>query len=296
MIQVVVGVLALALLVVVLIQVMVHLGLVWPICFLILIISVYSQMDEEQLSKRELKIMKFLFLMVFLILGLVSIVLGICSKEIIITLFGCSWFVVGIVVLLGIIHIERLVGKALNKFLDYSYINNIEPNFNIEKFNEKAYQLFYDVQMGWIEFDYDKLKKLLSDELYNTYVIQLDELKLKNQKNIMKDFNLISSGITDFKKQNFKYVVKVQLEVEFIDYVEDSETHKVVRGNNDISVDNTYILTFERLIEEGKENTCPNCGSKLEGNVTDICKHCGSKVINDVYDWILTNKEIIDQK
>ena len=32
-----------------------------------------------------------------------------------------------------------------------------------------CYQIFYDTQMAWMNFDYEKLRQLLTDELYNSY-------------------------------------------------------------------------------------------------------------------------------
>ena len=46
-----------------------------------------------------------------------------------------------------------------------------------------------------MEFDYNKLKEILSDELYNPYEVDLEVLKTKNQKNIMKDFELFESKL-----------------------------------------------------------------------------------------------------
>ena len=176
-------------------------------------------------------------------------------------------------------------------------IFKIIPNFDIKEFEKKAYQIFYDVQMGWMKFDYDKLRKLLSDELYNTYLMDLEALKVKNQKNIMKDFELIESKMFKLEEENNTYIAKVTVEVEFIDYVEDSKTHEVLRGSNSKKLHNTYILTFIRSKSEIKNNKkCPKCGAPIKGNNSSKCEYCKSKIINDNYDWVMSNKEKISQK
>ena len=41
------------------------------------------------------------------------------------------------------------------------------------------YNLFYEVQMAWMNFDYTKLKELCSDELYNSLRRELEEIEKK---------------------------------------------------------------------------------------------------------------------
>ena len=166
---------------------------------------------------------------------------------------------------------------------------------NKKEITKKAYKVFYDVQIGWMEFDYDKLKELLTDELFNTYQMDLEALKIKNQKNVMSDFELIDIKLVDLKEENKTYIAEVILEVEFYDYVIDTNSKKVLRGTNKKKLDNTYILTFERG-KEIKNIKCPNCGADVKGNSTGICEHCKSKIVNKNYDWVLSKKQIISQK
>lgn len=193
------------------------------------------------------------------------------------------------------------IPSSVNKIYNYRQISSEEanaviPNFNIDEFNYKAYEIFYNVQMGWMEFDYDKLKELLTDELYNTYLMDLEALKIKNQKNVMKSFELIETKLVNLKEENNQYIAKVILEVKFIDYIEDSNTHKLLRGSNTHKLDNTYELTFVRTKEDKKVDICPSCGAQVNGNVSGICEYCNSKLINNTHDWVLSKKEKISQK
>ena len=175
--------------------------------------------------------------------------------------------------------------------------NKIIPNFNIQEFNFYAYQLFYDTQIAWMNFDYDKLKELLTDELYNSYVMQLDTLKIKNHKNTMKEFELINSHIFDLKEENDIYIAKVYLNVKFYDYIENVNTGMILRGTTNRKLNNIYVLTLIKSKELTKNmNICPSCGANVAGNSTGICEYCKSKLINKNYDWIISKKEKISQK
>ena len=175
--------------------------------------------------------------------------------------------------------------------------NKVIPNFDIEEFNFKAYQIFYDTQMAWMNFDYDRLKDLVTDELYNSYVMDLDVLKVKNQKNTMKGFELLDSYIFDLKEVNGKYIAKVYLNVSFYDYIENSKTGIVLRGTTSRKLNNTYILTFIRTKGENENiKICPSCGAPVEGNVSGVCEYCRSKLINETHDWVMSKKEKISQR
>lgn len=199
---------------------------------------------------------------------------------------------------------KKQIAKHINtidnskyKELTQEQVSKIIPNLNVTEFNFKAYQAFYDVQMAWMNFEYDKLKELITDELYNSYVMQLELLKSKNHKNTMKQFELIESHIFELKEENGLYIAKVYLNVRFLDYIENTNTGIIVRGSVNDKVYNTYILTFICSKEKSNNvNYCPRCGAKVEGNVTGTCDYCKSKLINKTYNWVMSKKEKIDQR
>jgi len=187
--------------------------------------------------------------------------------------------------------------KLMFKPIEEEAANKIISNFNIDEFNLKAYQIFYDVQMAWMDFDYDRLKELLTDELYNNYVMQLDALKIKNHKNTMKEFELIETCLSSLKEENDRYIAEVYLNVKFFDYVENVKTGMILRGTLNRKLNNIYKLTFIRTKDEStKINNCPQCGATVKGNSTGICEYCKSKLVNDNYTWVMSKKEIVRQR
>jgi len=247
---------------------------------------------SNKISKEDNKKEKKLNLILLMIRIILSILLSIIGCYLLIVDFLLVFTLVPLVLILSNVKLP-----IKHKQITQDEVDKVIQNFDIEEFNFKAYQMFYDVQIAWMEFDYDKLKELLTDELYNTYYMQLETLKIKNQKNTMKDFELIDSKLVDLKEENDKYIAQVVLNVKFFDYIEDIKTNRVLRGTSRTKVDNTYILTFIKTKKESNnENICPQCGSSVKGNSTGICKYCKSKLINQTYDWVMAKKEIIKQK
>ena len=106
-------------------------------------------------------------------------------------------------------------GDKLNQIsCNVDWLNKYKPEnttvrkLNVDEFLKNTYELYIDVQNAWMNFDYDKLRSLLSDELYNTYSSQLKVLSRKKQKNIMSDFKLISHKIVFAEKQNDIYYLQ----------------------------------------------------------------------------------------
>ncbi len=165
---------------------------------------------------------------------------------------------------------------------------------NKEELLNEAFVIYKDVQEAWMNFDYKKLRKNLSDELFNNYQVLLEALKLKNQKNIMEDITLVDSSIADIKDNNDILTIIVDMRVKQKDYVI-NKRNKVVRGKANIMANVYYELTFTmgKMIEDV---ACPNCSTKLSTKESNICPSCGTVVINKKHDLIMVKKEVLSQK
>lgn len=173
---------------------------------------------------------------------------------------------------------NRITEEQLSKYI---------PNIKLEEFLVDRYNDYLDIQNAWMEFDYDSLRKKLTDELYNQYEMQLDTLKIKNQKNVMKDFVLKDSAITNIEEDNNKLTLTMEMIVEFYDYI--TENDKVVRGNSARKITQHYEMTF--VCSKKFSKVCPNCGAKLKNAASNKCEFCGSIVTELSDEWVLSKKE-----
>ena len=162
--------------------------------------------------------------------------------------------------------------------------------YNTEEFLNGRYDDYLKVQDAWMNFNYDVLKEKLTDELYNQYSMQLDTLKVKNQKNVMKNFEYIKSKVTYVSEENDVISVTLELVVKFYDYIE--ENGKVVRGSNKRIVTQHYEMVF--VSSDGPKH-CNNCGAELDGTIMKECPYCKSKLIYIPKTWVLSKKRSISQ-
>ena len=165
-----------------------------------------------------------------------------------------------------------------------------KSNENKELLDE-AYRIFVDTQKAWMNFDYNKLREVVTDELYNMYYSQLQTLSIKGEKNIMSNFQLISSNLQCTYEENCKIFYTINLKVSFLDYIVDSNNN-VLRGNKFQFVNMEYELEFVKSINN--VDKCPVCGAKLDNGIT-MCPYCRSRIQGVSSKMKLSNKKVLRQ-
>ena len=176
-------------------------------------------------------------------------------------------------------------------------IDEIDSTIKIDEFKKKAFKIYKDIQEAWMNFDTDTIRKLTTDEMYNMYSSQLETLKLKHQKNIMKNIEYVDANITNITKEDGVISVVVYLRVKCLDYVINEKTKKTLRGKDNIRLDIQYLLVFVK--SEGDNSvveTCPNCGAPVDIISSATCPYCDSTLVKNASDYVLSKKTCIRQR
>ncbi len=185
------------------------------------------------------------------------------------------------------------VGYNYNDISD-DELKKFIPNLTVEELKDITYKIFLDVQDAWMNFNYDKIRNLCTDELYNAYKTQLQTLKLKNGKNVMCDFLLKDIKITGVSDNNGIIKVDTYMDIEMYDYVINTKTNEVIRGNKKRIVNNHYLMTFVKTDKEVTgETKCPDCGAKVDLNTSAKCEYCGSTIVKDAKEFVLSKKKVV---
>ena len=184
--------------------------------------------------------------------------------------------------------------SSFNNYSDIKDDRLEKIGMDAEMFKKQAFELYKSVQEEWMNFDYDGLRKHLTDELYNSYVMQLDALKVKGQQNIMKDFEYIDVKITNVTEESGMVNVTVYLHTAMYDYVVDHDK-KTVRGKDNHKIDIEYSITFVKA-SESASTKCPNCGAPFEGVAGGTCEYCGSTIVIGPKDYVMSKKTCVGQR
>ena len=214
---------------------------------------------------------------------IIFIVLAIFIFAIIIIAFGSK----GAKTSTSSYHYNDISLEDLQKYL---------PGKTLEQVKKDVFARFVNIQDAWMNFDYDALREYCTDELYNTYVSQLETLKLKNGQNIMSDYQNLDMKITNITSENNVVSLTVYAEIRFHDYVINTKTNEVTRGSKDRLMTNHYLMTF--VIKKGDAKSiknCPSCGAPFEHNASGICEYCGSTIIKEADELVLSKKSNINR-
>lgn len=189
-----------------------------------------------------------------------------------------------------------------NKYIRYEYLDitpehldEYLPQESIAFIKQEMFLHFIEIQNAWMNFEYDRLRTLCTDELYNSYLSLLETLKLKHGQNIMHNFECLDTKITNIEEINGQIVLTVFMCVEFYDYVINTKTKKIIRGNNSNKVLNNYIMTFVKgKSTNNKDKKCPNCGAPHNNVTSGECKYCHSTIVTKASRFVLSSKKNIN--
>ncbi|MBE6139590.1 MAG: hypothetical protein E7174_03750 [Firmicutes bacterium] len=187
---------------------------------------------------------------------------------------------------------KEIIQKALNNKLELLDVNIFPEEKKIEI---EAFNLYKQIQYAWMNFDEEMIRKCTTDEMYNMYLMQLDTLKVKNQKNIMYDIKYLGSSIKERYEENGQETIVMNMKVSCFDFIIDTKTNNVVRGNaSKLNIYN-YELTFVRTKENKNVDICPRCGAPVEANNSGVCEYCKSTLISNNYTLVMSKKKMISQ-
>lgn len=188
---------------------------------------------------------------------------------------------------------KEIINKALNSKLELLDVNKFP---NEKQLEIQAFNIYKEIQFAWMNFDEERMRRLTTDEMYNMYLMQMNTLKVKHEKNLMYDIKYLGSSIIRRTEDNGQETIVMNMQVMCYDFIIDTTTNKVVRGMANKRNIYSYELTFVKTKESKELDICPQCGAPVEGNNSGVCQYCKSTLINSNYTLVLSKKEMLAQK
>ncbi|MBE6159751.1 MAG: hypothetical protein E7157_01745 [Lactobacillales bacterium] len=206
------------------------------------------------------------------------------------------WIII-LVTIAGIIISKFQKRKLLNQFktVNIEVIKNIIPDFDEKKFEIQISKLYKKIQKAETSFDEEELRICLTDELYNMYISQIEMLKQKKQKKVVKALDFHNFKIIDVRKENNNVIITINLLISCIEYITDKKNN-FISGNNGDTLFKNCNITFIKNDNDNEINKyCPNCGAEITNSASNKCKYCDSIIISNKHDWVMSKQELIEQ-
>lgn len=171
--------------------------------------------------------------------------------------------------------------------------------FNEDKFISDAKNKFIKLQNAWSERDWETIRPIESESLFELHSKQLQGYKDRGQINKMERIAVNFAELVSYSVDNEKETVVVALNSSMVDYIIDEKTGNVIKGDRETRRTNTYKLSFIRKkgvktetgTDEVKTTNCPNCGAPTRITSSGKCEYCGSVITIGEHDWVLNDME-----
>lgn len=180
-----------------------------------------------------------------------------------------------------------------------SKIHEVDPYFNEDKFLSWAKTAFVKLQNAWTARDWEQIRTIESEELFEQHSAQIKRYIDKKQINVMDRIAVNYAKLYSFSQDEDKDTLSILLNSSMADYIIDENTQEVIQGDKITRRTKTYKMTFIRKkglktsesTDEKKTTNCPNCGAPTNITSSGKCEYCGSVITIGEHDWVLSNLE-----
>ena len=109
-----------------------------------------------------------------------------------------------LILILYIITLNITTKKMLKKIIKEKIkkLKEKDKNFDTENFNKEAFEIYKEIQIAWSNFEIEKIKPIISKELFEKYKEQLEKLKANKEKNIIEKIEFKKNAIIDIRIEN----------------------------------------------------------------------------------------------
>lgn len=189
--------------------------------------------------------------------------------------------------------------SAIDSSTVLAKIKQVDQFFNEANFLSWAKNLFVKLQNAWTDRDFEIIRTLETEELFEQHSNQIKRYIENKQINVMDRIAVNFAKLYSFEQDDDKDTLSIILNSSMVDYIIDEESKKVLQGNKTTRRTNTYLMTFIRKkgvvtlesTDEVKTTNCPNCGAPTLITSSGKCEYCASVITTGEHDWVLSNLE-----
>lgn len=178
-----------------------------------------------------------------------------------------------------------------------------DPGFSENQIKEKISNLYIKLQNAWQDKKWEPMRAYMTDQLYNQFGRQLDELIRSRRTNYVERIAVLGVDLLGIAQDDVNDTIVARVKTRIVDYTVDDATGGVVSGNKTKELFMEYEWTLIRSRGAKTEHSdhaetvhCANCGAPLEISYSAKCDYCGAVTVNSQYDWVISSIKGISQR
>jgi predicted lipid-binding transport protein (Tim44 family) len=165
--------------------------------------------------------------------------------------------------------------------------------FDQDKFKEKVKTAFMAIQQAWMDQNLKKVRKWISDGVYQRFSIQFEMMKKLGQTNQLSNIKINDlQFVKSYTESNFSIItvgINFTMDDKFV-------SEKMPKLNESYKGDQaveywTFVKKSGAVTKDlYHSSSCPNCGNALneDGGEVSKCPSCGTVTYLGDYDWVLS--------
>ena len=189
-----------------------------------------------------------------------------------------------------------IVQPAIN-----TYINRFVSNHRLGDWNSYwtnftdniAHRYFNEIYKSWSEMQWEKVRHLLADRLYDSYNFWMENYKKNGMRNRLEKINIQRIDMAGVEVDRYYESFTVRIFASCLDYTETNEGKLIGGSKTQPRLFSEYWTFIRRTGVEKNEaefslNNCPNCGAPADKmGQAAVCEYCSTKISNGDFSWVL---------
>lgn len=174
-------------------------------------------------------------------------------------------------------------------------IQPIDSTFNSDDIIQYAKNLFFIVSDCYCDNEYESLRAICSDKLYNTLKDEIITLSNENKRKVIEEVKITRPFLHLYRRNNNYEFLSIVLTMKLKLYISDNKHKNILFGSDELKSNQQFMLILKRNLGtltqlSDRKNTgryCPNCEKPIDFNTFAICSHCDKVINTGEYNWIL---------
>ncbi len=170
----------------------------------------------------------------------------------------------------------------------------LHPDFQWTEFMQKVRNVAIALQKAWTARDWEKVRPLESDSLFQTHRYWIDAYVKQHLRNVVDDYQIGKIIAVKVDTDAFYEAITIRMWASGRDYTIDDQNIDVAGSRDKLRKWSEYWTFIRSRAAHADPNatvSCPNCGASVVVGTSGVCEHCGGKLTTGDFDWVLSRIE-----